>query len=71
MPRQPKKEGNRSPNETVPTQFRLKRDALDDLDAIAAHLAETTGMPVSRADALRSLIKQAKKKIPKKSSSSA
>ena len=41
------------PGGTVPRQFRLGAGALKDLDAIAAYLAERSGLRSSRADAIR------------------
>ena len=65
----------RTPNETVPSQFRLRPETLADLDAIAAHLAELTGRPSTRVDAIRYAARQTaagigRKKSPKKSSDS-
>ena len=76
MPREPKKTDNRTPGETVPRQFRLKAATLDDLDAIAAHLARTTGLGASRADAIRYAARRVaanlgRQKNPKKSTQSA
>lgn len=58
-----------------PRQFRLADDTLADLDRIAAHLRQTTGLRASRADAVRlaareyagRLAPRGEKKIPKKS----
>lgn len=62
---------NRTKNETVPRQFRLKAETLAELDAIAASLSETTGVEHSRSDAIRFAARQTAKKISKKSSKSA
>lgn len=56
----------RTPNETVPSQFRLKPDTLDDLDLIARQRTEDTGVEHSRTDAIRWAAHEAAKKIRKK-----
>lgn len=66
MPRMPKKTDNRGANETTPRQFRLKTETLDDLDLIAQHLTEETGIAHSRTDALRYAARQVAKGIQKK-----
>lgn len=43
----------RTPHETVPTQFRLRADTLEDLDFIAATLTDENRVPYSRTDAVR------------------
>ncbi len=71
MPREPKKTGNRTPGETVPTQYRLEPETLADLDIVAAELPSLTGMAATRTNAIRHLARQGAKKILKKSSNSA
>jgi hypothetical protein len=58
----------RTPNETVPRQFRLRTETLDDLDAIARWLSDEQGAPRSRADAIRYAARQIARKIPQKPS---
>lgn len=43
---------------TTPTQYRLQPDTLDQLQRIADHLTGLTGMPHSRAAAIRFAAKQ-------------
>lgn len=68
MPRTPRKTDNRTPGETVPTQYRLRPETLADLDAIAAHLTDLTGRANTRTDAVRFAARETAKKISKKSS---
>jgi hypothetical protein len=53
----------RTPNETVPRQFRLGPETLADLDAVRAWLAGREGRKVSRAEAIRHLAREAALKI--------
>ena len=48
------------------TAFRLDAPTLADLDLIAAEIAEQTGLPVNRTDALRVLIRERAKKLKRK-----
>jgi hypothetical protein len=43
---------------TTPSQFRLEKEVLKDLDRIAAHLEAMTGTPASRAAAIRYAVRQ-------------
>ena len=54
-------------NFTRPTQFRLDRETLNDLDAIAAAHTEETAVPHTRTDAVRLSIKKEADRIRKKS----
>lgn len=56
----------RTANETKQSQFRLATDTLDHLDQIAAWLRETTGLPATRANAVRWAAQEGAKKISKK-----
>lgn len=42
-----------------PTSFRFTADELELIDALVAHLDHRTGIPHSRSDAIRSLLKRA------------
>ena len=57
----------RTANETVPSQFRLERPILEDLDLIRAWLEKDRGGKQSRTDAVRFAAREAAKKIRKKS----
>lgn len=48
----------RTPNETVPRQFRLTESTIAELDAIASHLELETGITHSRADVIRWLARR-------------
>ena len=54
-------------NFTTPTQFRLKRETLDDLDAIAGSATEETGIPHTRTDAVRLAARKEADRIRRKS----
>jgi hypothetical protein len=68
MPREPKKQGNRSPNEVPPTQFRLDSETLDLLDIIARHIGATVGGKPNRSAAVRWAARKAGARLAKKSS---
>jgi hypothetical protein len=70
MPREPKKEGNRHPNEVPPTQFRLDAETLDLLDIIAAHIGATVAGKPNRSAAVRWAARKAGARLQKKSSDS-
>jgi hypothetical protein len=53
MAKKQRKAARRWPNETIPRQFRLGQETLEELDRIAEHIKQDTGVPASRADAIR------------------
>jgi hypothetical protein len=55
----------RTPNETIPTQFRLADETLADLDTIVTWLA-AQGLPHSRADAVRYAARDLARRLRKK-----
>jgi hypothetical protein len=55
----------RKPNETPQSSFRLGAGTLADLDRIAALLAERSGVPHSRTDAIRDAARARRKNLEK------
>ena len=48
----------RTSNETIPRQFRLSQDTLDEIDRLAAHLGLSTGIEHSRTDVIRYAVRR-------------
>ena len=48
----------RTSNETIPRQFRLSQDTLDEIDRLAAHMLQATGIEHSRTDVIRYAVRR-------------